>query len=212
MSPTPAFLHDGPAGAGDLILLAHGAGAPMDSPFMAAFAEGLARHGAEVVRFEFPYMAQRRHGGGRRPPDRAPVLLEFWRQVVERFPDRQPVLVGKSLGGRMASLIADEVCARGLVCLGYPFHPPGRPETLRTDHLAGLKTSSLIVQGSRDALGSCEEVAGYALAPSISLHWAEDGDHSLKPRRKSGRTEAQNWAEAIAAVAAFLARLPAAPA
>lgn len=209
MRKTPAFLHDGPAGAGDLILLAHGAGAPMDSPFMAAFAEGLAGHGARVVRFEFPYMARRRECGVKRPPDRAPVLLEAWRQVIAVFPRRRPILAGKSMGGRMASLIADEVGARGLVCLGYPFHPPRRPERLRTEHLAGLKTATLIVQGSRDSLGSREEVANYDLSPAISLHWAEDGDHSLKPRRKSGRTEAENWAEALAAIQAFVSRLAA---
>ena len=92
---------------------------------------------------------------------------------------------------------------RGLACLGYPFHPAGKPERLRTEHLATLTTTCLICQGSRDALGKAEEVAGYDLAPAIRLHWAADGDHDLKPRKASGRTAEQNWDEAIEALDGF---------
>ena len=119
-------------------------------------------------------------------------------------PPGRLVLGSKSMGGRVASLIADELGVRGLVCLGYPFHPAGRPERTRTAHLAALATPALIVQGERDALGGRAEVAGYALSPSICLAWRADGDHSFKPRRASGHTEHQAWEEGIAAVAAFL--------
>ena len=109
------------------------------------------------------------------------------------------------MGGRIASLVADEVKADGLVCLGYPFHPPGKPESLRTSHLETLKTKTLIIQGTRDALGSADEVEGYALSPSIAVHWVGDGDHSLKPRKSSGRTLEQNMEEAIDQAARFAA-------
>jgi hypothetical protein len=103
--------------------------------------------------------------------------------------------------------VVDEVGARGLVCLGYPFHPPGRPERLRTAHLAALRTPTLIVQGTRDPFGGPEEVAGYDLSPSIRIAWIEDGDHDLRPRARSGRTAAGNLAAALEAVAGFAAGL-----
>lgn len=198
------LLFDGPDG-GPVLVLAHGAGAPMDSPFMNAMAAGLGARGVRVVRFEFPYMRVRREAGERRPPDREPVLLETWRSVIERLGGAAGlVLGGKSMGGRMASLVADAVGARGLVCLGYPFHPPGKPERTRTAHLERLRTPALIVQGTRDPLGSREDVAGYRLAPGIRIVWLEDGDHSFKPRVSSGRTERGHLEEAVAAVAGFV--------
>ncbi len=204
----PGFIFDGPEGAAATVALAHGAGAPMDTPFMTAFAEGLAARGHRVARFEFPYMARRRAEGGRRPPDRAKVLLETWRAAIEVLSRsggaENLVIGGKSMGGRMASMVADETGVKGLVCLGYPFHSPGRPEKLRTEHLLALKTPALIVQGERDALGNAAQVPGYGLAPSIAVHWLADGDHGFKPRKASGRTEAQNWEEAIAAIDAFI--------
>ena len=112
-------------------MLAHGAGAPMDSPFLDTIARGLAERGLRVVRFEFPYMRARRTSGARKPPDREPVLRASWREAIEAAGGGGPgrlVIGGKSLGGRIASLVADETGVRGLVCLGYPFHPPGRPE------------------------------------------------------------------------------------
>ena len=199
---------DGPSDAPHTVALAHGAGAPMDSPFMEAVADGLARRGLRVARFEFPYMAARRADGRRRPPDREPRLLACWREVADALKDRPLAIGGKSLGGRMASLIADEVGAKALICLGYPFHPPGKPERLRTAHLEALRTPTLIVQGTRDPFGTREEVTDYALSPAISVHWAEDGDHSLKPRKASGRSEADNLREATQAVADFLSALP----
>jgi len=202
------LLFDGPSDAAFTVALAHGAGAPMDSPFMHRVAGGLAASGLRVARFEFPYMARRRSEGRRGAPDREPVLRATWVEVVERLGGGARVVVGgKSMGGRIASLIADEVGARALVCLGYPFHPPGQPEKLRTAHLAGLRTPALIVQGTRDAFGTKEDVAGYRLSPAIRVRWIEAGDHSFKPPAKSGRTEKENVEEAIAAVAEFVAAL-----
>lgn len=199
------FLVDGPKDATLTLVLAHGAGGPMDSPFMAKVARGVAAEGFRAVRFEFPYMAARRAGGRRGAPDREPVLLQTWRDVIgELGGPARLVIGGKSMGGRMASMVTDEERVRGLVCLGYPFHPPGRPDRLRTKHLADLRTPALFVQGTRDQFGTKEDVAGYALSTSIRMHWLEGGDHSWKPPKASGRTEAQNLAEGIAAVVAFL--------
>ena len=122
-----SLVFDGPDDAELTIALAHGAGAPMDSPFMATIAAGLAATGLRVARFEFPYMNRRRIDGTRRPPDRAPVLLETWRAVITTLRPGRLVIGGKSLGGRIASMLADQAGVRGLVCLGYPFHAPGKP-------------------------------------------------------------------------------------
>lgn len=209
----PEFLINEPQGSAPSARLtfafAHGAGASMDTPFMDFFAEGLAAQGWRVVRFEFPYMARRRSEAKRPPPNRQPVLLQTWRQVIDALGPEKLIIGGKSMGGRMASLIADDAGAgvRGLACLGYPFHPAGKPERLRTEHLATLKTPCLICQGTRDSLGKAEEVAGYDLAKSIRLHWAQDGDHDLKPRKASGRTAEQNWTEALAALDGFFRAL-----
>jgi len=201
-----------PAAAGaagsSTVVLAHGAGAPMDSPFMNAMAAGLAAGGLRVVRFEFPYMRRRRETGERRPPDREPALRAAWLATIAELGGGAGVVIGgKSMGGRMASLVADEAGVRGLVCLGYPFHPPGQLDRLRTAHLAALRTPALIVQGTRDPFGTPEEVAGYALAATIEVVWMADGDHSFKPRAASGRTEGQNLAAAVAAVLGFVGRL-----
>ncbi|MCB2100875.1 MAG: alpha/beta fold hydrolase [Rhodobacterales bacterium] len=200
----PDLLFDGPVDAPVTIALAHGAGAPMDSPFMAAFAQGLAARGIRVARFEFPYMAGRRAGGTKRPPDRGPVLVDTWMSVINHLGPERLVIGGKSMGGRIASMVADGAGVKGLVCLGYPFHGPGR--ALKEDrivHLRALKTPALILQGTRDTMGTADEVPDYPLSPAIRVHWLEDGDHGLKPRKKSGRSEAQNWDEAIGELAAF---------
>lgn len=198
------LLFDGPNDPPLTLVLAHGAGAPIDSPFMQAFATGIAAAGFRVVRFEFPYMAARR-AGLREPPDREPVLLETWRQVVRSLGDSRPLAIGgKSMGGRIASMVADELGVAGLVGLGYPFHRPGRPESPRIAHLATLRTPALIVQGERDPFGRPEEVSAYALAPGILVHRVPDGDHDFVPRKASGRTAAANWDEGVAAVVAFL--------
>jgi len=203
------ILLDGPPDARRGVILAHGAGAPMDSTFMAAFAEGIGAAGIRVARFEFPYMTRRREDGRRRPPDRRPVLIECWRATIDDLhqtgiPRERLFIGGKSMGGRIASLIADEAGVAGVVCLGYPFHPPGKPERTRIEHLVSLRTPTLIVQGERDPLGTREDLAGYALSAAIHVHWLADGDHSFKPRKASGRTEMQNWEEGIQAVVEFV--------
>jgi predicted alpha/beta-hydrolase family hydrolase len=189
------------------LILAHGAGAPMDSDWMSDMAQRLAAHGVNVLRFEFPYMAQRRVDGGKRPPNPAAKLLECWREVfgeVRRHVTGALAIGGKSMGGRMASLLADELGADALVCLGYPFYAVGKPEKPRVEHLAGLKTRTLIVQGERDALGNREAVEGYALSPNIEVFWLVAGDHDLKPLKASGFTHEQHLASAASRVAAFL--------
>ncbi|MCG6577607.1 alpha/beta hydrolase [Pseudomonas sp. AF32] len=189
------------------LILAHGAGAPMDSGFMDEMATRLAAHGVNVLRFEFPYMAQRRADGGKRPPNPAPKLLECWREVyatVRPYVAGRLAIGGKSMGGRMASLVADELGCDALVCLGYPFYAAGKPEKPRVEHLAGLKTRTLVVQGERDALGNRETVQGYALSPSIEVSWLMAGDHDLKPLKASGFSHGQHLETAAQAVAGFL--------
>ena len=132
----PDLKFDGGSDRARTVVLAHGAGQPMDSPFMNVFAEGLADAGLRVARFEFPYMAARRRGGGRKAPDRPDVLMRTWKEVVAGLGGGEALVIGgKSMGGRMASMVADEVGARGLVCLGYPFHAAGRPDAPRIAHL-----------------------------------------------------------------------------
>lgn len=183
------FLLDGPEDAGITILLAHGAGAPMDSASMTATAGALAEAGFRVARFEFAYMAARRTSGNRKPPPRAETLKPEYLEVIGQLDATGPLVIGgKSMGGRVASMVADELHPAGkiagLLCLGYPFHPPGKPEALRTRHLAGLTTPTLICQGTRDEFGTKDEVDGYDLSESIRFLWLEDGDHDLKPRKK----------------------------
>ncbi len=202
------WIIDGPGDAAATVVLTHGAGAMMDTPFMDTMASGLAAAGLRVVRFEFPYMAKRRGDGIRRGPDRKPVLLEAWREVVTALEPAGPLIVGgKSMGGRIASELAASAAAElgisGVACLGYPFHPAGKPEKLRTEHLGAFPIPLLIVQGERDTLGTRAEIEGYALDKSIEFVWLPDGDHSFKPRKKSGHTEEENLAAAIDAVAGF---------
>jgi hypothetical protein len=182
------FLFDGPENAPVTILLAHGAGAPMDSASMNAVTAALAGTGFRVARFEFGYMAARRTTGPKPPPRAETLQPEYQAAIAALKPSGTLVIGGKSMGGRVASMIADEVHAAGkiagLLCLGYPFHPPEKPQQLRTAHLADLKTPTLIVQGTRDPFGTRDEVASYKLAKAIEILWLEDGDHDLKPRKK----------------------------
>lgn len=208
----PTLLIDGPKSAALTLALAHGAGAPMDSDWMNAVAGAIADTGVRVVRFEFPYMNERRETGKKRPPNPERVLLETWRDVITELGAHTLVIGGKSMGGRMASMVAAAMetegialdqRVRGLICLGYPFHPPGKPEKLRTEHLEALMTPTLICQGTRDALGTRAEIEEYRLSKAIDFCWLEDGDHGFKPRKASGRTEAQNWNQALDAIKAF---------
>lgn len=204
------LLWDGPKRAAVRVLLAHGAGAGMESPFMTQVARGLAERGVGVARFSFPYML-RRSQGVRVPPDRAPVLLAAFRSAAEELAGQSGVqrliIGGKSMGGRMASMLADELGVRGLLCLGYPFHPPGQPEKTRVAHLATLKTPCLIVQGTRDGFGTAEDVRKYKLSDAISFNWIEDGNHDLTPRKRAGFDPAQVREAWLQRVADFLCAL-----
>lgn len=204
------FLTDGPKGAELTYVFAHGAGGAMDTPFMTTVARELGERGIRVIRFEFPYMAARRTSGKRGAPDREAVLLATWRDAVAQLGGGERVFIGgKSMGGRMATLVADELRVRGVACFGYPFHPPGQPARVRTAHLEAMATPMLVLQGERDPFGTREDVASYRLSPAIRIEWLPDGDHSLKPRAKSGVTEAQNVTHAIEAAAGFMGTIQA---
>jgi len=205
---TTALAYTADSSAFGALVLGHGAGAGQRSTFMVQFARAISALGVDVITFNFLYTEH-----NRRIPDRAPVLEACYRAVIASVHAQLPAakralfIGGKSMGGRIASMVADEVGARGLVCLGYPFHPPGRPEKLGTKHLETLATPALVVQGTRYPFGTAEDVAGYRLSPAIRVVWLQDGDHSWKPRAASGRSEAQNMADAIAAIREFLASL-----
>lgn len=198
------YLTDGTADAKHLFLFAHGAGGAMDTPFMSRVARAIASFGIRVVRFEFPYMAARRTGGRKSAPDRQPVLLETWASVINEHKGPSLFIGGKSMGGRMASMVADQSEVCGLICFGYPFHPPGKPDQLRTAHLEDLRTPALFLQGERDPFGSREEVGNYGLSPAIRIEWMPDGDHSFKPRASSGFTESTQLAKASELAATFM--------
>ena len=204
----PQVVADRPAGEALVsLILAHGAGAPMDSPFMEEITARLVARGIAVFRFEFAYMAERRLTGRKRPPNSQAQLLEQWRAVHGQVRQQAagPLAIGgKSMGGRMASLLADEMEADALVCLGYPFYAAGKPEKPRVAHLAELRTPTLIIQGERDALGDRTSVAGYALSPAIHLHWLTAADHDLKPLKRSGLTHEQHLDAAADAITAFI--------
>jgi len=209
------FLIDGPARAKHTLLLAHGAGGPMDTPTMTAAAKALAEAGFRVARFEFDYMAARRRSATRKPPPRAEKLCPEYLAAIDALGAKGPLIIGgKSMGGRVASMIADDLHAAGrivgLLCLGYPFHPPGKPEQLRTAHLAKMKTPALIVQGTRDPFGARAEVSTYGLSKTIKILWLEDGDHDLKPRKSiSGFSAADHLETAAQAAAAWARRVAA---
>ena len=191
------------------VIIAHGAGAPMDSPFMSAFANGLGERGIAVVRFEFDYMRKFRMDGVRRPPSRVDALKEEWKAVLNMFGSEKLIIGGKSMGGRVASMILSDLgliqsSVIGLVCLGYPFHPPRNPKKTRVDHLRSIKKPILICQGERDIMGNKEEISGYNLSKSISIHWLPDGDHSFKPRKASGYGQKENWESGIKAIQKFI--------
>jgi hypothetical protein len=211
--PMTDFLFDGPDKTALTVLLAHGAGAPMDSTSMTATTKALADMGFRVARFEFGYMAARRTTGPKPPPRAEKVMPEYTAAIDALQPKGKLIIGGKSMGGRVASMIADEMLAAGkivgLLCLGYPFHPPEKPQQLRTGHLAELETPTLIVQGTRDPFGSAPEVATYKLSKAIEILWLEDGDHDLKPRKKiSGFSAADHLKTMAEHVAVWSRRLP----
>ncbi|WP_157072556.1 alpha/beta family hydrolase [Photobacterium sanguinicancri] len=216
----PTYIVDGPCEktAKATFLFAHGAGAGMDHEFMTAIAQDIAKQGIRVVRFDFPYMVKRREDGKKRPPDRQPkLLIDFFRHIGAHESDTL-VIGGKSMGGRMASLMVSDVAAetpdvmncqsrvKGVACLGFPFHPPGKPENFRGEHLKTMATPTLILQGERDTFGTREEVEAWQYSDQVETAFLPDGDHGFKPRKKSGHTETANRALVVSQLVDFILR------
>lgn len=167
------------------LLLAHGAGAGIHTHFMTALAEGICRFNITVIRFEFPYMTKARTLGKKHAPNGSATLEKAYRAQIQTAFGPSPLFIGgKSMGGRIASQIADLQPVRGCICLGYPFHPPRNPSKLRTAHLQQIQTPVCILQGTRDPFGTREEVLEYSLSPNIQLHFLEYGNHSFETRKK----------------------------
>ncbi len=185
------FLFDGHDTAPVTILLAHGAGASMDSPSMTATAKALAAAGFQVARFEFHYMAARRYGHRKPPPRAETVNPEYIKAIADLSAKgvTGPLIIGgKSMGGRVASMVADEMFAKGEIAgLAVPrLSLPSAGQARRScgqNILPDLKTPTLIFQGTRDEFGTPDEVATYDLSDAIEVIWLEDGDHDLKPRK-----------------------------
>ena len=211
-----AQTEDEPGTTAAHFLFAHGAGAPMTSPFMEDMAQLIANRGITVHRFEFDYMAERHKTRKRRPPPRAENLIEEFQQAITELRDyigdgSAFFIGGKSMGGRIATMMADELHGAkhisGTIALGYPFHPEKKPDQLRIEHLTNLKCPALFLQGERDPLGNRDEVESYDLSSSIKIVWAPDGDHHLSPRKKSGHTNEDNLANAAREISKFIAAL-----
>ncbi|MCR9255923.1 MAG: alpha/beta fold hydrolase [Alphaproteobacteria bacterium] len=189
----------GPEDSAAVVVLAHGAGQGMDSGFMQTLAGGLASFGYRVVLFDFPYMTRAKEEGKSRPPDRMPVLLETFAEVVaaHRKPGTKLIVGGKSMGGRAATMIARSVGADGYLVFGYPFHPPGKPDHARVAHLEPLRVPGLIIQGTRDPFGKPDEVSHYPLNDALHVFWIDEGDHSLAPSKRSGLSPERSIARAL---------------
>ncbi|TQF72034.1 alpha/beta family hydrolase [Pseudoalteromonas luteoviolacea] len=189
------------------LVFAHGAGAGSDSEFMQDMAQKLSHAGISVALFDFEYMETAKAQNKKRPPDRAPKLLARYEQVLSQLDAELPLFIGgKSMGGRMASMLVCETQAQisGVLAYGYPFHPPGKPEKLRVDHFDKITCPFLVMQGERDTFGNKSEVSALSLGKTPELFWLPDGDHSLKPRKASGFTEQQNRQSAVARTVQFI--------
>ena len=202
------ILFDGPEEADVTVLLAHGAGVAMDAPFMKTFAEGIAKGGHRVARFEFPYMQRQRVERKRFPPNNAAILIERYLAVVGALGGGARLVIGgKSLGGRIATMIANQVGAKGVVCLGYPFHPTDKPDSVRIEYLQNIAAPTLILQGAEDPFGAPDEVADYDLPGNVKITWLDGGDHHLTTDGEDGASDAENWAEGASAISQFVAEL-----
>jgi predicted alpha/beta-hydrolase family hydrolase len=201
-------------GADRAVLLAHGAGADMNAAALTTVADALADARIPSLRFDFPYRL-----AGRRAPDRPPVLDAAVREAVKelarraQLPVDRLVLGGRSMGGRICSLVAgdeaDPVPALGLAMLGYPLHPPGKPETLRVEHFKRLTMPVLFASGTRDAFGTPAELKRHAkkVKGPVTFHWVETGDHGFKPLKASGLTAADALSGVAEAVVGFVRSL-----
>ncbi|NVK34085.1 MAG: alpha/beta hydrolase [Rhodobacteraceae bacterium] len=195
------------------LLLAHGAGTAMDSTFMEKIANHLASNDVSVVRFEFAYMAGRRTGGSKRPPPKAEKLIGEFQTALQAILQtcEGPVLIGgKSMGGRVAAMLAGGASlparAKGVVCLGYPFHKVSKEVTdsdWRLEPLEESKRPVLILQGERDQFGSQAELAGMSLPETVTVSYLEDGNHDFGPRGRSPATLDGNIENAAKLIAEF---------
>ena len=206
MADVPPLLTDGPGDGRAVVVLAHGAGSGMRSDFMTFMAEGLAEADMLCLRFEFPYMQ-----AGRKAPDKAPVLESAYADVARHARllagDRPLVLGGKSMGGRIASqAVAAGAPADGLVFHGYPLHPPGRPERLRIAHWPDVKVPMLFVEGTRDPFCPLDTLARVQEETGVDAEVVviDDGDHSFKVRKSSGRGTPEAWREAVDRTASWI--------
>jgi uncharacterized protein len=208
------YEYEGPKrGADRAVLLAHGAGADMRSATMTTVTDALAQAKIPSLRFNFPYRS-----AGRRAPDRPAALEAAVREAAAelaaraKLPRDRLVVGGRSMGGRICSMIAAEDGALGVVLLGYPLHPPGKPATLRVGHFPSLRVPVLFASGTRDAFGTPAELERHAekIHGPVTFHWIETADHGFKPLKSSGITQADALAGVAAAVVAFVRRFPAA--
>ncbi|MFM2482483.1 alpha/beta family hydrolase [Celerinatantimonas sp. YJH-8] len=168
-----------------LLILAHGAGAGYQHEFFEQLVPLLIDEIA-ILRFHFPYMQLSLETGKRRPPDRLPKLIQSYKNIIPKW-DGPVFIGGKSLGGRVATHVALELnTLQGVIVLGFPFHPIGKPDSFRGEHLAELSVPTLICQGERDNFGSFDEYRHLSLPSQVSIHWIRDGDHGFKPRKSSG--------------------------
>ncbi|MEH6443010.1 MAG: alpha/beta family hydrolase [Oceanospirillaceae bacterium] len=203
------LLVEGSACSG-IVILAHGAGMPMDHPFMQQVTDQLVSIGLQVVRFEFPYMAQRRVTGRKLLPDKLPVLIASFKEAISKVKSDvesqsnskqiRVYLAGKSLGGRVATIMACTESVAGVFVYGYPFHPINKPDRLRVEHLQNIDTQIHIYQGERDKLGNADEVENYTLSSKVTVEWLADGDHDLKPRVRSGFTQQQHMKSVLSKI------------
>lgn len=194
------------------LLITHGAGAGLDSEMLVAFRDALAEHGVQTVGMEFAYLRRMREEGRRRPPPRVERLVDelaLGCDILSQFSQRPLWIGGKSMGGRVASMLAARDGAAGLVLCSYPFHPPKHPDRLRLDHWPVLRCPTLVAQGTRDPFGSRDEVNQYLLPENVHMQWLEDGDHDWKPRRaiekNGGKNQAELISEAAERTAVFMA-------
>ncbi|KGJ91051.1 alpha/beta fold hydrolase [Thalassotalea sp. ND16A] len=187
------------------IIFAHGAGASIDSEFIVEISALLNQQGLNVIAFNFPYMQQRLIDGKRRPPNKMDVLLASYLERIKQYQGELPLFIGgKSMGSRVAAMLANEDKVSGVFCLGYPFHPQKQPDKLRLEPLQNAQKPVLIVQGDRDALGNKDEITSYMLKDNIKVQYVEDGDHDLKPRVKSGFTHQQHKNSAAKIIVEFI--------
>lgn len=213
--PDAFLLNEAKSHGAPTLLLAHGAGAPMDSEFMNQLALALCARGVSIVRFEFPYMAQRRKGGAKRPPPKADTLIEFFKEhlrIVSAAVGGPIYIGGKSMGARIASMLVSQLaanddlfgCLLGGLGFGFPFHAPGKPAGKRVDHLQSVSKPVHIIQGTRDPFGKPAEVGLYPVAPCVSCAWLDTADHDFKPLKASGHTQLDMIERAAVLAAEFM--------